>query len=73
MFYEVRSHRIDVLHICLHVSFLRSVAYREFTRLVYGPLGRKRIPLPAGAYTQIRTVFPGSSEETHAGFEMPEI
>ena len=32
-------------------SFLRSVAYREFSRLVYGLLGKKRAPLPACAYT----------------------
>ncbi|XP_046855950.1 uncharacterized protein LOC124449052 [Xenia sp. Carnegie-2017] len=39
--------------------YLRSVAYREFTQLVHGYLGRKRIPLPACAYHSIRTRFPG--------------
>ena len=73
MFSEAYAHRTDVLRICLQFSFLRSVAYREFTRMVYGPLGKKRIPLPACAYTRIRTVFLSSPEEAHAGFEMPEV
>lgn len=34
-------------------SYLRSVAYREFSRLVYGFLGNKRIALPGCAYTAI--------------------
>ncbi|CAH3133396.1 unnamed protein product [Porites lobata] len=34
-------------------SYFRSIAYREFSRLVYGFLGNKRIPLPACAYTAI--------------------
>lgn len=34
-------------------SYLRSVAYWEFSRLVYGFLGNKRIPLPGCAYTAI--------------------
>ena len=33
---------------------MRAVAYRQFSRLVYGFLGKKRIPLPACAYTIIR-------------------
>lgn len=39
--------------------YLRSVAYREFTQLVHGYLGNKRIPLPACAYHAIRTRFVG--------------
>lgn len=33
---------------------MRAVAYRQFSWLVYGFLGKKRIPLPACAYTIIR-------------------
>ena len=50
--------------------FLRSVAYREFIRMVYGILGKRRVPLPACAYHQIRkTVVKG---EQHTGFEADE-
>lgn len=34
--------------------FLRGIAYREFTRLVHGYLGGRRIPLPACSYHAIR-------------------
>ncbi|XP_031553286.1 uncharacterized protein LOC116290400 [Actinia tenebrosa] len=52
-------------------SFLRSIAYREFTRLVHGYLGyKRRIPLPACAYTRIRKCFRISEDELHSGFEM---
>ena len=51
-------------------SFLRSVSYREFSRLVYGLLGNKRVPLPACAYTAIRKEFPVNEKETYTGFEL---
>ena len=37
--------------------FMRAVAYRAFTRLVHGKLGRKRLPLPTCAYNAIRSRF----------------
>ncbi|XP_028513515.1 uncharacterized protein LOC110234613, partial [Exaiptasia diaphana] len=53
-------------------SVLRSIAYREFTRLIHGYLGyKKRIPLPACAYTCIRKTFKmPSKDHTYTGFEM---
>lgn len=53
-------------------SFLRSVAYREFSRLVYGLLGKKRVPLPACAYTAIRKAFPVSKEDEFTGFDLDD-
>ena len=53
-------------------SFLRSVSYREFSRLVYGILGNRRIPLPACAYTAIRQQFPVSKDERFTGFDLDE-
>lgn len=53
-------------------SFLRSVAYREFIRMVYGILGKRRVPLPACAYHQIRKTFPVGEGELHIGFEVDE-
>ncbi|CAB4007485.1 Hypothetical predicted protein [Paramuricea clavata] len=44
-------------------SFLRSISYREFTRLIYGLLGNRRIPLPACAYIAIRNTFPIMEKE----------
>ena len=44
--------------------FLRSVAYREFTRLIHGRLRDKRTPLPASAYHAIRSTFPSGEEYT---------
>ncbi|KXJ06973.1 hypothetical protein AC249_AIPGENE74 [Exaiptasia diaphana] len=38
-------------------TFLRAVAYREFSQLVYGFLGSERIPLPACTYHKIRAVL----------------
>ncbi|KAK3750113.1 hypothetical protein QZH41_009125 [Actinostola sp. cb2023] len=51
-------------------DFLRSIAYREFSRMVYGFLGKKRIPLPACAYTAIRQKFKTDKEFT--GFDLDE-
>lgn len=53
-------------------SFLRSVSYREFSRLVYGMLGNKRISLPACAYVAIRKEFPVEKDESYAGFDLNE-
>jgi len=53
-------------------SYLRSIAYREFSHLVYGYLGRKRIPLPACAYTKIRKEFPAADKESFTGFDLDE-
>lgn len=53
-------------------SFLRSVSYREFSRLVYGILGNRRIPLPACAYTAITQQFPVSKDERFTGFDLDE-
>jgi hypothetical protein len=36
---------------------MRSIAYREFTQLVYGHLGQRRVPLPACASQEIRKTF----------------
>ncbi|XP_029183407.2 uncharacterized protein LOC114951365 [Acropora millepora] len=53
-------------------SYLRSIAYREFCRLVYGFLGKRRIPLPACAYTSIRKQFPLGADENYTGFELED-
>ena len=47
-------------------SYLRAVAYREFTRLIHEILGRQRIPLPACVYTAIRRTF--QTDEELVGF-----
>ena len=52
--------------------YLRSIAYREFTRLVHGYLGKRRIPLPACAYTAIRKAFPTKGDEPLTGFQLDE-
>ncbi|XP_044167855.1 uncharacterized protein LOC114951454 [Acropora millepora] len=51
---------------------LRSVSYREFSRLVYGFLGNRRIPLPASAYAAIRETFPCDKDEDFIGFNLDE-
>ena len=48
------------------------MAYREFTRMVYGVIGKKRIPLPACAYNAIRKTFPLAEGELFSGFEEDE-
>ncbi|CAH3185335.1 unnamed protein product [Porites evermanni] len=52
--------------------YLRSIAYREFTRLVHGHLGKTRIPLPACVYTAIRKAFPNVEDEPLTGFQLDE-
>ena len=51
----------------------RSVAYREFSRLVYRYLGKRRIPLPACAYTAICKAFPVQEDEALTGFEVEDL
>lgn len=46
----------------------RATAYREFTQLVHGYLGPKRIPLPACAYELIRKEF-SKNEDSFTGYE----
>ena len=48
------------------------MSYREFSRLVYGFLGNRRIPLPACAYATIRKVFPCDKDEEFTGFDLDE-
>jgi hypothetical protein len=50
----------------LYYRYFRSVAYREYIQLVYGYLGKRRIPLPACAYNAIRQRFDG---KVFKGFE----
>ena len=52
--------------------FLRSVSYRQFTRLLWDYLGNsKRYPLPCCAYNAIRKAFPSDDGRYH-GFEEEE-
>ena len=55
------AHKIDLIinleSILIFHRFMRSVAYREFIHLVYGRVGKNRIPLPACAYHAIRSKF----------------
>ena len=48
--------------------FLRIISYREFTRLIHGFLGNRRIPLPSCAYMSIRKAFPVEKEEQFTGY-----
>lgn len=50
--------------------YLRSIAYRQFTRMVYGPMGRRCMPLPACVYNAIRSTFPSAdqSDDEITGF-----
>ena len=50
---------------------MRGVAYREFTQLVHGFLGGKRIPLPARAYNKVRMEY-ADEDEMFKGFEDTE-
>jgi len=53
--------------------YLRAVAYREFSRFVYGYLGKRGVPLPACAYKVIRKTFPFEEEDLSAGFQLGEF
>ncbi|KAK2570281.1 hypothetical protein P5673_005068 [Acropora cervicornis] len=53
-------------------EFLRSVSYRQFTRLLWDFVGSsKRYPLPCCAYNAIRKAFPSENGQYH-GFEEEE-
>ncbi|CAH3137497.1 unnamed protein product [Porites lobata] len=53
-------------------EFLRSVAYRQFTRLLWSYIGSsRRYPLPCCAYNKIRKKFP-SQNGHYRGFEDEE-
>ena len=54
-------------YVLFRYRFLRGIAYGEFTRLIHGYLGGRRIPLPACSYHSIRKTFPEKS--AYAGFE----
>ena len=45
----------------------------EFSRLMYGMLGNKRIPLPACVYVEIKKEFPVEKHESYAGFDLRGI
>ena len=69
--YEIKQQWPFIFHTFIF-SFLRSISYREFSRLVYGFLGNKRIPLPACAYTAIRKAFPCDKDDGFTGFDLDE-
>ena len=51
---------------------MRSVAYRQFVRLVYEYVGAsRRIPLPNCVYNSIRETLP-SVDNTYRGYEEEE-
>eukprot|EP00794_Sanderia_malayensis_P002213 gene2213-biopygen1979 len=53
--------------------FLRSIAYRDFTSLLHGYLGRSnRIPLPACAYNAVRQAFPVVAGQARGFVEEPD-
>jgi len=55
--------------VLLTYRFLRSVAYRQFTRLLWDYIGSsKHFPLPCCAYSKIRKHFP-SEDRQYQGFE----
>ena len=56
----------------INCRFLRGVSYWEFSRLVYGILGNRRIPLPACAYVAIRREFLVGKDEHFTGFDLDE-
>ena len=67
--FTVQDHSIFQKFLFVSVfRFLRSICHREFTRLVHGPLGNRRIPLPACAYTAIRNKFPVVDKESFIGY-----
>ena len=59
---------ISTMYYC-SVRFLRSVAYRQFTRLLWDFIGSLRhYPLPCCAYRKIRKHFPAENGQ-YNGFE----
>jgi len=74
------NNSFDILFLCCSVfqffligRYLRAVAYREFSRLVYGYLGKRGVPPPACAYKAIRKTFPTEEEDLSAGFQLGEF
>ncbi len=63
-FHHINNKKINVK---FFLSFLHSVAHTQFSRLVYGKLGKLQIPLPSCVYHAIQTQF--KSERTFAGFK----
>lgn len=60
--------------ILLSFRFMRRVAYREFSHLVHGCIGKNRVPLPACAYHAIRSTFkPNDNDECFVGFQDDEM
>ncbi|XP_031572490.1 uncharacterized protein LOC116306553, partial [Actinia tenebrosa] len=50
-------------------EYFRSVAYRQFVRLVWGYVGAaKRLPLPCCVYNKIREAFP-NDDDMYKGYE----
>ena len=70
--YYLQCLRTIYLFTCFFCRYLQSIAYREFSRLVYGFMGKKRIPLPSCAYNAIRTAFALQEDETFTGFELED-
>lgn len=70
---ELIYFQYEMLRFCVLLIFsrlYRHVAYRIFTRWVWGVLGRgHRIPVPACAVWAIRGSFP-EEDQVHAGFYM---
>lgn len=69
-YYTKSSHTVHTEIYDSALRFLRGVAYREFTRLIHGYLGRRRIPLLARTYHEIRHKFPDTT--AYVGFEDEE-
>ena len=62
-----------MLTIIVYFRFMRSVAYRQFVRLVYAYVGAsRRVPLPNCVYNSIREAFPNVDNE-YKGYEEEEI
>ena len=66
-----KNHR-NVVYIITYVNFLylyrflRSVAYRQFVRLVWEYVGKSnRLPLPCCVYNAIRSAFPTAEHQYH--------
>ena len=66
-----KSHRI-IVYIKSNVNFfypyrfLRSVAYRQFVRLVWEYVGKSnRLPLPCCVYNALRSAFPTAEHQYH--------
>ena len=64
-------HSVYLVLFYLH-RFLRSVSYRQFTRMVHGVIHDKRIPLPACPYHAICTTFK-VVDDNFVGYEEDEI